>query len=122
MFRWIDIEITENVALDYEDSAGNIKRYFKTKRLTVSIDDFGTGYSSLGYLTILPFDRLKIAKPLVDKITTDEPGRKIVTFVILLAKSLYLQTDAEDAETKARLISQKRRHEYATERRMYPDR
>jgi diguanylate cyclase len=100
-FKWIDIEITENVALDNEDSAGNIKKYFKTKQLTVSIDDFGTGYSSLGYLTILSFDRLKIAKPLIDKITTDEPSRKIVTSIILLAKSLDLLTIAEGVETKA---------------------
>jgi len=101
MFKWIDIEITENVALDFEDSAGNIKRYFKTQQLTISIDDFGTGYSSLGYLAILSFDRLKIAKPLVDKITTDESSRKIVTSIVLLAKSLDLQTIAEGVETKA---------------------
>ncbi len=99
-FKWVDIEITENVAMDNEDSAGNIKKYFNTKQLTVSIDDFGTGYSSLGYLTILSFDRLKIAKPLIDKITTDESSRKIVTSIVLLAKSLDLQTIAEGVETK----------------------
>jgi diguanylate cyclase len=99
--KWIDIEITEGVALDNEDSAANIKRYFKAKDISVSIDDFGTGYSSLGYLTILSFDRLKIAKPLIDKITNDESSRKIVTSIILLAKSLDLQTIAEGVETKA---------------------
>ncbi len=98
--RWIDIEITENVALDNEDSAETIKRYFHNNDISVSIDDFGTGYSSLGYLKILSFDRLKIAKPLIDKITFDESSRKIVTSIILLAKSLGLQTISEGVETK----------------------
>ena len=100
-FRWIDLEITESVALDNEDSAEKIKRYFKNNEITISIDDFGTGYSSLGYLSILSFDRLKIAKPLIDKITSDESSRKIVTSIILLAKSLGLQTISEGVETKA---------------------
>ncbi len=99
-FEWIDIEITENVALDNEVSAGIIKKYFKNKKMTVSIDDFGTGYSSLGYLTIQLFNRLKIAKPLIDEITTDEPSRKIVKSIILLAKSLDLETIAEGVEEK----------------------
>ena len=99
-YRWIDLEITESVALDNEDSARRIKRYFKNNDITVSIDDFGTGYSSLGYLSILSFDRLKIAKPLIDKITFDESSRKIVTSIILLAKSLGLLTISEGVETK----------------------
>ncbi len=99
-YNWIDIEITESVALDNEDDAGKIKRFFQDSGITISIDDFGTGYSSLGYLTILSFDRLKIAKPLVDKITFDDSCRKIVTSIILLAKSLGLKTLCEGVETK----------------------
>ena len=99
-FRWIDIEITESVALDNDDSADKIKRYFKNNDISISIDDFGTGYSSLGYLKILSFDRLKIAKPLIDKITFDDSSHKIVTSIILLAKSLGLQTISEGVETK----------------------
>ncbi|HPF88466.1 MAG TPA: bifunctional diguanylate cyclase/phosphodiesterase, partial [Candidatus Limiplasma sp.] len=98
--RWIDIEITENVALDNEDSAEKIKSHFQNKGISVSIDDFGTGYSSLGYLSILSFDRLKIAKPLIDKITFDESSRKIVMSIVLLAKSLGLMTISEGVETK----------------------
>ena len=54
----------------------------------------------MGYLRILAFDRLKIAKPLIDRITTDESSRKIVTSIILLAKSLDLRTIAEGVETE----------------------
>ena len=99
--EWIDIEITEGVALDNEDGAMKIKKYLRSRGISVSIDDFGTGYSSLGYLSIQSFDRLKIAKPLIDKITFDESHRKIVASIILLAKSLGLQTISEGVETKA---------------------
>lgn len=99
-FEWIDIEITEGIALDNEDKAASIKKYFNNKGISISIDDFGTGYSSLGYLNMLSFDRLKIAKPLIDKITTDEPSLKIVSSIIMLAKSLGIQTISEGVETK----------------------
>ncbi len=94
-FSWLDIEITESITLDNEDSAAKLNQYFKGEGMAISIDDFGTGYSSLGYLNILSFDRLKIAKPLIDKITVDESNRKIVGSIILLAQSLGLQTIAE---------------------------
>ncbi len=99
-FSWLDIEITESITLDNEDSAAKLNQYFKGEGMAISIDDFGTGYSSLGYLNILSFDRLKIAKPLIDKITVDESNRKIVGSIILLAQSLGLQTIAEGVETK----------------------
>jgi EAL domain-containing protein (putative c-di-GMP-specific phosphodiesterase class I) len=98
--EWIDIEITEGVALDFENSSEKIKKHLKNKGVTISIDDFGTGYSSMGYLSILSFDTLKIAKELIDKITFDESSRKIVTSIIMLAKSLELKTLAEGVETK----------------------
>ena len=98
---WIDIEITEGVALDNENASDDIQKHFRSKGITVSIDDFGTGYSSLGYLSMLSFDRLKIAKPLIDQVTFNESRRKIVTSIILLAKSLGLETISEGVENQA---------------------
>ncbi len=98
--EWIDIEITEGLALGNEERPGNIMEQFQNKGISISIDDFGTGYSSLGYLSILAFDRLKIAKPLIDHITTDESSQKIVASIILLAKSLDLLTISEGVETR----------------------
>ena len=97
---WIDIEITEGLALGNEDRPGNIMKQFQNTGISISIDDFGTGYSSLGYLSILAFDRLKIAKPLIDHITTDESSQKIVSSIILLAQSLDLLTISEGVETR----------------------
>lgn len=97
---WIDIEITEGIALDNEDKAARIRQYFQNQGISISIDDFGTGYSSLGYLNMLSFDRLKIAKPLIDKIASDKTSMKIVSSIIMLAKSLGILTLSEGVESK----------------------
>ena len=34
----------------------------KNLGISVALDDFGTGYSSVSYLTIYPFDKIKIDK------------------------------------------------------------
>jgi len=99
--EWIDIEITEGIAIDNDDKAALIRQYFQDQGISISIDDFGTGYSSLGYLNLLSFDRLKIAKPLIDKIAFDETSMKIVSSIITLAKSLGILTISEGVETKA---------------------
>ena len=49
---------------------------------------------------MLSFDRLKIAKPLIDRIAIDETSVKIVYSIIGLAKSLGIQTIAEGVEAK----------------------
>jgi len=97
---WIDIEITEGIAIDNDDKAARIRRFFQDQGISISIDDFGTGYSSLGYLNMLSFDRLKIAKPLIDRIAIDETSVKIVCSIIRLAKSLGIETIAEGVEAK----------------------
>ena len=97
---WIDIEITEGIAVDSDDKAARIRQFFQDQGISISIDDFGTGYSSLGYLNMLSFDRLKIAKPLIDRIAIDETSVKIVYSIIGLAKSLGIQTIAEGVESK----------------------
>ncbi len=98
---WLDIEITENVALEGEYRLSQIFNLFKSTGMSVSIDDFGTGYSSIMSLKHFPFDRLKIAKPLVDSVTMGTRNEQIVRSIILLAKSIGMQTIAEGVETQA---------------------
>lgn len=98
--EWIDIEITEGVAIESDDKAQLIKQYFQSRGISISIDDFGTGYSSLGYLNMLSFNRIKIPKPLINNITSDESSLKIVSSIISLARSLGIQTISEGVETK----------------------
>jgi diguanylate cyclase (GGDEF)-like protein len=96
--KYIDIEITENIAIEGEYKIKQIESLFNGLGLSISIDDFGTGYSSLSYLKIFPFERIKIAKPLIDVLATDSFDFQIVKAVIMLAKSLGIKTIAEGVE------------------------
>jgi EAL domain-containing protein (putative c-di-GMP-specific phosphodiesterase class I) len=96
--KYIDIEITESFAIEGEDKIKQIDSLFRGVGVSISIDDFGTGYSSLSYLKFFPFDRIKIAKPLIDSIATDDYDLQIVKAVVMLAKSIGMKTIAEGVE------------------------
>ncbi len=97
--KWVDVELTEGVAMGQSNHISDITRQFKNAGVSISIDDFGTGYSSLANLKLFPFDRIKIAKPLIDAITSDDYDLHITKFTILLAKSIGIKTIAEGVET-----------------------
>jgi len=101
--EYIDIEITENIAIEGEYRIKQIESIFSSLGVSISIDDFGTGYSSLSYLKIFPFERIKIAKPLIDVISTDSFDFEIVKAVIMLAKSIGIKTIAEGVESQEQL-------------------
>jgi len=97
---WLDIEITEGVAIEGEFRVKEIAGLFAGMGVSISIDDFGTGYSSLSMLRSFPFDRIKIAKPLVDAICTEKYDQQIVKSIIQLAKAIGIKTIAEGVETQ----------------------
>ncbi len=98
---WLDIEVTESAALEGEYRLSQIFNLFKTAGMSTSIDDFGTGYSSISSLKNYPFDRIKIAKQLVDSVTLGDKDEQIVKSIILLAQSIGMKTIAEGVETQA---------------------
>ena len=98
--EWIDVEITEGVALEGNYKINGLTDQFKEHGITVSIDDFGTGYSSLSYLKMFPFQRVKIAMQLIDNITFDRYDLQIVRSILLLAESIGVDCIAEGVETQ----------------------
>jgi diguanylate cyclase (GGDEF)-like protein/PAS domain S-box-containing protein len=93
----LTLEITESMLLD---SQAVISRLAELKRLGVriAIDDFGTGYSSLNYLRRFPVDMLKIAKPFIDQIGSDEDQERLAEAILRLGGTLGLDTVAEGIE------------------------
>ena len=69
--------------------------------MQLALDDFGSGYSSLGYLTRLPFHRLKVDRAFVDGIAGQPAKRKLLAGIIALSHGLGLSTVAEGAEKRA---------------------
>ena len=94
----LELELTESLAKD--DPEGTRATLLDLKEMGVhsSIDDFGVGYSSLSALASLPFDRLKIDKSFVERIS-DGRQYALITSVIALGHGLDLEVTAEGVET-----------------------
>jgi diguanylate cyclase (GGDEF)-like protein/PAS domain S-box-containing protein len=95
----LELEITENVALNFEDA--EVLRKLRDKGVMLAFDDFGTGYASLSYLTRFPLARIKIDRSFVAKITDDAGDAAIVRSLIAMAHNLGLEVIAEGVETLA---------------------
>jgi EAL domain-containing protein (putative c-di-GMP-specific phosphodiesterase class I) len=93
----LELEITENIALNREDSA--VLQRLHDAGVKLAFDDFGTGYASLSYLTRLPLSRIKIDRSFVGKVTRDEQDAAIVRSLIAMAHNLNLGVIAEGVET-----------------------
>jgi EAL domain-containing protein (putative c-di-GMP-specific phosphodiesterase class I) len=99
----IELEITENVLMRYEEGLFEALTELKSLGVRLAIDDFGTGYSSLSHLNRLPVDTLKIDKSFIERIGEDPKARLITSATIGLAKTLGLEVVAEGIETAEQL-------------------
>ena len=90
------LEATEhtNSTLDAIRSIG-----FKT-----ALDDFGTGYSSLGYLCNFKFDKIKIDRSFVGRISRLDISRTIVKSIVTIGRALGMNIVAEGVETEFEAI------------------
>ena len=98
--EYIELEITES--LFSKDPEDVLKKLYKLKELGVriAIDDFGKGYSSLNRLKLVPFDRIKIDKEIIDYINLEDKKAPITQIIILLARTFNAYVTAEGVETK----------------------
>ena len=103
MPEWIELEITEHSAMQIGIKMIDLFETLSTIGIHVAIDDFGTGYSSLSYIKKFEVDTIKIAKELIDNITTDNNDFLIVKAIIMMAKGMGLSTIAEGVERENQL-------------------
>ena len=101
--EWIDLELTESSYMHFNDENKHIFNELFDLGIKTSIDDFGTGYSSLSYIKALNFDRLKIAKELIDNIENDENSQLIIKAIIMMSDGLKVKTIAEGVEDEKQL-------------------
>jgi EAL domain-containing protein (putative c-di-GMP-specific phosphodiesterase class I) len=99
----LELEVTENVAMEHEDVLVETLTKFRDSGVRVAIDDFGTGYSSLSHLYQLPIDTLKIDQSFINGPKGDAKVSKIAAATISLARTLDLKAIAEGVETAEQL-------------------
>jgi EAL domain-containing protein (putative c-di-GMP-specific phosphodiesterase class I) len=98
--EFLEIEITESLAIDNLDSAVNVLNEIRSMGVKIAMDDFGTGYSSLSVLQKLPLDTLKIDRAFVKDINAQHENGELACAIIAMAKSLGLHIIAEGVEEK----------------------
>jgi EAL domain-containing protein (putative c-di-GMP-specific phosphodiesterase class I) len=99
----LELEITESVLIRNPELVLECLAQWKRLGVRIAVDDFGTGYSSLSYLSVLPVDRLKLDKSLVQSMTREPKDAAIVRAVISLGHELGVAVIAEGVETERQL-------------------
>jgi diguanylate cyclase (GGDEF)-like protein/PAS domain S-box-containing protein len=97
----LEFEITEGILLQHAGATLSTLEAMRALGVRLAIDDFGTGYSSLSYLRRFPIDTLKIDRTFVHDVPGDPDDSAITAAIIVLAKTLKLNTVAEGVETAA---------------------
>jgi EAL domain-containing protein (putative c-di-GMP-specific phosphodiesterase class I) len=64
----------------------------------ISLDDFGTGQSSLGRLRDFTFDKVKIDRAFVSRISNDKASEHIIKAIVTMCEGLDLAVVAEGIE------------------------
>lgn len=99
----LEIEITESCLHKNIAAVRTIVSSLKNQGIRICLDDFGTGYSSLAQLRSLPFDRLKIDRSFVAKMSKEAGTTNLVEAIISLGKGLSLPVTAEGIEDSCAL-------------------
>ncbi len=98
--KYIELEITESLLSESSRDAVERLSKLKDSGISIAIDDFGKGYSSLHRLDLMPFNRIKIDKCVVDDVTLEQKRMIIAKTIVSLAKALRADVTAEGVETK----------------------
>jgi diguanylate cyclase (GGDEF)-like protein len=96
----LELEITETSLLENQEAHLTTIRQLKNLGLSVALDDFGTGFSSINYLTIFPFDKIKIDKSFTKGVLSRADCKAVVASSLALAKGLGILTTVEGVETE----------------------
>ncbi len=99
----LELEITETALLEDQEAHLATIRQLKNLGISMTLDDFGTGYSSVNYLTIYPFDKIKIDKSFTQGVLNRRDCKAVVASTLALAQGLGTVTTAEGVETEEQL-------------------
>ena len=94
------LEITEGVLLEATEHTNSILDALRSIGFKTALDDFGTGYSSLAYLCNFKFDKIKIDRSFVGRISRVDISRTIVQSVVSIGRGLGMDIVAEGVETE----------------------
>lgn len=97
----LTIEITEQVLLADLEEVARALAPLKQAGVTIALDDFGAGYSNFRYLKLLPIDKIKLDRSMVEGIAEDPRDLAVLRAITAMATALDLHVVAEGVEEEA---------------------
>lgn len=96
----ICIEITEQMALHFDNDLKQRLEHIRKMGFLLAIDDFSMGNTSLKYLQSNQFDIVKLDGSLIKTLDYNIYSKEIISSIVYLSKSLGFSVLAEFVETK----------------------
>lgn len=97
------LEITETIFFSSSTTIRRTLQELMEMGVRMVLDDFGTGYSSLSYLDSFEFQKIKIDRSFITKISDAKEPMPILEAIMGLSRGLALTVTAEGIETEAQL-------------------
>lgn len=97
----LELEVTETIALDYEERTLAPFRKLAKAGVGLAFDDFGTGHAALSTIKRFPLTVLKVDRSFVRDMLRDPQDAAIVRAVLGMASDMGLSVVAEGIETRA---------------------
>lgn len=94
----LELELTEGVLIGDRDFARREMERLAELGVLVALDDFGAGFASFGYLSSLPFKRLKIDQSFVREMTVRPNTAVVIKSIAALAGDLGLSLVVEGVD------------------------
>ena len=98
--EWIQFEITETVATEYNASLRMVVDEFTAAGIRLCLDDFGSGYANLNTVMKLPFSTIKLDRSLLFDICKDEKRALFYQSVVETFQKMNYHIVAEGVETR----------------------
>lgn len=98
--EWIQFEITETVATEYNASLGIIVEEFLNAGIRLCLDDFGSGYANLNTVMKLPFSTIKLDRSLLYEISHDNTRAMFYQSIVETFHKMNYHIVSEGVETK----------------------
>ena len=97
---WIQFEITETVATEYNAGLGMVVDGFMAAGVRLCLDDFGSGYANLNTVMRLPFSAIKIDRTLLFDICNDKKRAMFYQSIIETFHRMGYSIVTEGVETE----------------------
>ena len=97
----LELEIADHAVLRGNQAHLRTIRRLKTLGVSIVLDNCSAGYSAVGALADIPFDKIKIDKPIAQGLANRRDCAAVVSSVLALADALEVATAAKGVETAA---------------------